>query len=56
MAKKGNRVRIILESEEPSKHRYHTEKNKLNTADKIQIRNYDPMARKMANYKEKKGS
>ena len=53
MAKKGHRQHIILESQE-SGHSYHSTKNKNNTKDKIEIKKYDPMARKHAVYKEKK--
>ena len=53
MAKKGNRQNVILVSPETG-HQYHTEKNKRNTTERIEIKKYDPMARKHVLYKEKK--
>ena len=53
MAKKGHRLRVILESTE-SGHSYHSEKNKNNTADKLEIKKYDPHLRKHVVYKEKR--
>ena len=53
MAKKGNRKHIILRSPETG-HTYHTTKNKRNTTDRIEIKKYDPMARKHILYKEEK--
>ena len=53
MAKKGHRQHIILESTE-SGHSYHTNKNKRNTTERIEIKKYDPHLRKHVLYKEKK--
>jgi large subunit ribosomal protein L33 len=53
MAKKGNRVHIILESSE-SGHTYHSTKNKANSKERLEIKKYDPFVRKHATYKEKK--
>ena len=53
MAKKGDRKHVILEST-VSGHSYHTNKNKRNTVDRMEIKKYDPVARKHAVYKEKK--
>jgi large subunit ribosomal protein L33 len=53
MAKKGHRQAIILESTE-SGHSYHSERNKNNTKDRIEIKKYDPFVRKHVVYKEKK--
>ena len=53
MAKKGHRQHIILESSE-SGHQYHTTKNKNNTSDKLEIKQFDPLVRKHVSYKEKK--
>lgn len=53
MASKGNRQHIILESSE-SGHQYHTTKNKRNTTEKLELKKFDPLARKSATYKEKK--
>jgi large subunit ribosomal protein L33 len=53
MAKKGNRVHIILESTE-SGHSYHSTKNKANSKERLEIKKYDPTLRKHVHYKEKK--
>lgn len=53
MAKKGDRKHVILESTE-SGHSYHTNKNKRNTTERIEIKKYDPHLRKHVLYKEKK--
>lgn len=53
MAKKENRQHVILKSTE-SGHSYHTNKNKRNTTEKIEIKKYDPLLRKHVLYKEKK--
>lgn len=53
MAKKDNRQHVILKSTE-SGHSYHTNKNKRNTTEKIEIKKYDPLLRKHVLYKEKK--
>ena len=52
MAKKGHREKLVLVSE--SGHTYHTEKNKINTNEKIVLTKYDPQLRKHVEYKEKK--
>ncbi len=53
MAKKGNRVHIVLESSE-SGHQYHSTKSKINTKERIEMKKFDPLVRKHATYKEKK--
>lgn len=53
MAKKGNRVHIVLESTE-SGHQYHSTKSKINTKERIEIKKFDPLLRKHVSYKEKK--
>jgi large subunit ribosomal protein L33 len=53
MAKKGNRLHIVLKSTE-SGHMYHSTKNKNNTSEKMEILKYDPLVRKHVAYKEKK--
>ena len=53
MAKKGHRQDIILESSE-SGHQYHTQKNRNNTKDKLEIKKFDPLVRKHVSYREKK--
>jgi large subunit ribosomal protein L33 len=50
---KGKRVIIMIKSTE-SHHCYYTQKNKVNTPEKLEIKKYDPVLRKMALYKEKK--
>ena len=60
MAKKGNRVQVILECTEhkesgmPGTSRYITTKNKKNTPGKMEMKKYDPVARKHVMYKEAK--
>jgi large subunit ribosomal protein L33 len=58
MAKKGNRVQVILEctehkeSGQPGTSRYITTKNRKNTPDRIEIKKYNPILRKMTVHKE----
>ncbi len=54
MAKKGKRELIKLESTAGTGHFYTTVKNKQNTPDKIQLKKYDPVARRHVLYKETK--
>ena len=54
MAKKGKREKIKLESSAGTGHFYTTVKNKTNTPNKLEMRKYDPVARKHVVYKEKK--
>ena len=57
MAKKGNRVQVILECTEhkesglPGTSRYITTKNK-NTPDRIELKKYNPILRKYTVHKE----
>lgn len=51
MAKKGNRVKIKLQSSESS-HFYYTAKNKQTTPDRLELKKYDPVVRKHVKYKE----
>ena len=53
MAKAGARVNIKLRSTE-SEHFYSTQKNKRNTTDRIELKKYDPVAKKHVKYKEEK--
>jgi len=48
------REKIKLESTAGTGHFYTTTKNKRNMPDKMQIRKYDPVARKHVTYKETK--
>ena len=58
MAKKGNRVLVILECTEhtatgkPGTSRYITTKNKKNTPDRIEIKKFNPILKKMTLHKE----
>ncbi len=58
MAKKGNRVQVILEctehkeSGEPGTSRYITTKNKKNTPGRMEIRKFNPILKKMTVHKE----
>ena len=58
MAKKGNRVQVILERTEQKgsgvagMSRYITTKNKKNTAERIELKKYNPYMRKVTVHKE----
>ena len=58
MAKKGNRVQVILECTEhknsgmPGTSRYVTTKNRKNTPDRMELKKYNPILRKMTVHKE----
>ena len=60
MAKKGkgNRVQVILECTEhkasglPGTSRYITEKNKKNTAERLELKKYNPILKKVTVHKE----
>ncbi len=58
MAKKGNRVQVILECTEhkesglPGTSRYITTKNKANTPDRVELKKYNPILKKMTVHKE----
>lgn len=58
MAKKGNRVQVILECTEhkdsgmPGTSRYITTKNRKNTPDRIELKKYNPVLRKNTLHKE----
>ena len=53
MAKKGNRVQVILECTEhkdsgmPGTSRYITTKNKKNTPDRMELKKYNPILKRM---------
>ena len=53
MAKKGNRVQVILECTEhknsglPGTSRYVTTKNKKNTPDRLEIKKFNPIMKKI---------
>ena len=58
MAKKRNRVQVILECTEhkatgkPGTSRYITTKNKKNTPDRVEIKKFNPILKKMTLHKE----
>lgn len=58
MAKKGNRVQVILECTEhkesglPGMSRYITTKNKKNTTERLELRKYNPVLRRVTVHKE----
>lgn len=58
MAKKGNRIQVILECTEhkasglPGTSRYVTTKNRKNTPDRIELKKYNAIMRKNTLHKE----
>jgi large subunit ribosomal protein L33 len=58
MAKKGNRIQVILECTEhkgtglPGISRYITNKNKKNTPDRLEIKKFNPILKRMTVHKE----
>lgn len=58
MAKKGNRVQVILECTEhkesgkPGMSRYITTKNKKNTTERLELKKFNPVLRKVTVHKE----
>ncbi|NEU09816.1 50S ribosomal protein L33 [Flavihumibacter sp. R14] len=58
MAKKGNRVQVILECTEhketgmPGMSRYVTTKNKKNTTERLELKKFNPVLRKVTVHKE----
>ncbi|MFN8358070.1 MAG: 50S ribosomal protein L33 [Spirosomataceae bacterium] len=58
MAKKGNRIQVILECTEqktsgvPGMSRYVTTKNRKNTTARIELKKYNPFLRKHTVHKE----
>jgi large subunit ribosomal protein L33 len=58
MAKKGNRVQVILECTEhkasgmPGTSRYITQKNKKNTPERIEFKKYNSILKKVTIHKE----
>jgi len=58
MAKKGNRVQVILEctehktSGQPGTSRYITTKNKKNTTERLELKKFNPILKKMTVHKE----
>ena len=58
MAKKGNRVQVILEcvehkeSGQQGTSRYITTKNKKNTPDRLEVKKFNPILKRMTLHKE----
>ena len=58
MAKKGNRVQVILECNEqkntnvPGTSRYISEKNKKNNPERLELKKYNPNLKKVTVHKE----
>ena len=58
MAKKGNRIQVILECTEhktsgkPGTSRYITTKNKKNTTERLELKKYNSVLKKMTVHKE----
>ena len=58
MAKKGNRIQVILECTEhktsgmPGMSRYITTKNKKNTTERLEVKIYNSILKKMTVHKE----
>ncbi len=58
MAKKGNRVQVILECTEhkttgqPGMSRYITTKNRKNTTERLELKKYNPVLKKYTIHKE----
>ena len=50
--KKGNRILIGLECTETGMRTYVTQKNRINTTEKLQLRKYNPKLRKYTLHKE----
>jgi len=50
--KKGNRILIALECTETGMRTYVTQKNKVNSPDKLQIKKFNPKLRKYTLHKE----
>lgn len=60
MARKGNRIQVILECTEqkntnvPGISRYITTKNKKNTTERLELKKYNPYMKKVTLHKELK--
>ena len=52
MAKKGNRFLIALQCTETGMRTYVSQKNKINTPDKLQLMKYNPKLKKHTLHKE----
>ncbi len=58
MAKKGNRIQVIMECTEhkatglPGTSRYITTKNRKNTTERLELKKYNAVLKKMTTHKE----
>jgi large subunit ribosomal protein L33 len=58
MAKRGNRIQVIMECTEhkdsgmPGTSRYITTKNKKNTTERLELKKFNPILRKVTLHKE----
>ena len=58
MAKRGNRVQVIMECTEhkesgmPGTSRYITKKNKKNTSERLELKKYNPILKKYTVHRE----
>ncbi|HYG02755.1 MAG TPA: 50S ribosomal protein L33 [Chryseosolibacter sp.] len=58
MAKKGNRIQVIMEctehknSGQPGMSRYITTKNRKNTTERLELKKYNPVLKKVTVHKE----
>ncbi len=58
MAKKGNRVQVIIECTEhkesgmPGTSRYRTTKHRKNTTERLELKKYNPILKKVTVHKE----
>jgi large subunit ribosomal protein L33 len=58
MAKKGNRIQVIMECTEhknsgvPGMSRYITTKNRKNTTERLELKKYNPVLKKVTVHKE----
>lgn len=50
--KKGNRILIALECSETGMRSYVSQKNRVNSTEKLQLKKYNPVLRKHTLYKE----
>jgi large subunit ribosomal protein L33 len=54
MAKEGPRIKIILRSTAGTGFMYASHKNRRNTTEKLELKKFDPIARKHVIFKEEK--
>jgi large subunit ribosomal protein L33 len=54
MAKDGPRIKILLRSTAGTGYAYTSMKNRRNTTEKLELKKFDPIARKVVVFKEEK--